>query len=90
MLRAAGNDVPILVLTARDAVGDRVDGLDAGGDDYMAKPFSLDELLARLRVRPPRRHGGRLHRPVGANLSFSDLAGTPRPERSCAGPDRST
>ena len=41
MLRAAGNDVPILVLTARDAVGDRVDGLDAGGDDYMAKPFSL-------------------------------------------------
>ena len=38
MLRAAGNDVPILVLTARDAVGDRVDGLDAGGDDYMAKP----------------------------------------------------
>src|SRR6187200_1471137 len=50
MLRAAGNDVPILVLTARDAVGDRVDGLDAGGDDYMAKPFALDELLARLRA----------------------------------------
>ena len=50
MLRSAGNDVPILVLTARDAVGDRVDGLDAGGDDYMAKPFALDELLARLRA----------------------------------------
>ena len=50
MLRAAGNDVPILVLTARDAVNDRVDGLDAGGDDYMAKPFALDELLARLRA----------------------------------------
>ncbi len=50
MLRAQGNDVPILVLTARDAVGDRVDGLDAGADDYMAKPFALDELLARLRA----------------------------------------
>ncbi len=50
MLRANGNDVPILVLTARDAVNDRVDGLDAGGDDYMAKPFALDELLARLRA----------------------------------------
>ena len=50
MLRAAGNDVPILVLTARDTVNDRVDGLDAGGDDYLAKPFALDELLARLRA----------------------------------------
>ncbi|WP_028707727.1 response regulator transcription factor [Propionicicella superfundia] len=50
MLRANGNDVPILVLTARDAVNDRVDGLDAGGDDYMAKPFALDELLARIRA----------------------------------------
>ncbi len=49
-LRAAGNDVPILVLTARDAVGDRVDGLDAGADDYLTKPFALDELLARLRA----------------------------------------
>ena len=42
--------MPILVLTARDAVGDRVDGLDAGADDYMAKPFALDELMARLRA----------------------------------------
>lgn len=50
MLRASGNDVPILILTARDAVGDRVDGLDAGADDYMVKPFALDELLARLRA----------------------------------------
>ena len=40
-LRAAGNDVPILVLTARDAVGDRVEGLDAGADDYLTKPFAL-------------------------------------------------
>ncbi|HYH73927.1 MAG TPA: response regulator transcription factor [Nocardioides sp.] len=49
-LRAAGNDVPILVLTARDAVGDRVAGLDAGADDYLTKPFALEELLARLRA----------------------------------------
>jgi len=50
MLRSSGNDVPILILTARDAVGDRVDGLDAGADDYMVKPFSLEELTARLRA----------------------------------------
>jgi len=49
-LRGAGNDVPILVLTARDAVVDRVDGLDAGADDYLTKPFALEELLARLRA----------------------------------------
>ncbi len=49
-LRAAGHDVPILVLTARDAVGDRVAGLDAGADDYLTKPFALPELLARLRA----------------------------------------
>ncbi|MDQ6934880.1 MAG: response regulator, partial [Actinomycetota bacterium] len=49
-LRSVGNDVPILVLTARDAVGDRVEGLDAGADDYLTKPFALEELLARLRA----------------------------------------
>jgi two-component system response regulator MprA len=49
-LRTAGHDVPILVLTARDAVGDRVEGLDAGADDYLTKPFALAELLARLRA----------------------------------------
>ncbi len=49
-LRGVGNDVPILVLTARDAVGDRVEGLDAGADDYLTKPFALEELLARLRA----------------------------------------
>lgn len=49
-LRTAGNKVPILVLTARDAIGDRVEGLDAGADDYLTKPFALQELLARLRA----------------------------------------
>lgn len=49
-LRAVGNRVPILLLTARDAVGERVEGLDAGADDYLTKPFALDELLARLRA----------------------------------------
>src|SRR5690606_10656952 len=49
-LRAAGNAVPLLVLTARDAVSDRVDGLDAGADDYLTKPFALEELLARVRA----------------------------------------
>jgi len=49
-LRAAGSDLPILVLTARDAITDRVAGLDAGADDYLTKPFALEELLARLRA----------------------------------------
>ncbi|MGP4004543.1 response regulator transcription factor [Streptomyces sp. 8N706] len=49
-LRAAGVTVPILMLTARDTVGDRVTGLDAGADDYLVKPFELDELLARIRA----------------------------------------
>ncbi len=71
MLRQNGNDVPILVLTARDAIGDRVDGLDAGADDYMVKPFSLEELLARLRALTRR------SRPEPAEntetLAFDDL-----------------
>jgi two-component system, OmpR family, response regulator MprA len=49
-LRSDGDDVPILVLTARDTVADRVAGLDAGADDYLVKPFALEELLARLRA----------------------------------------
>jgi len=49
-LRKAGQKVPVLVLTARDAVEDRVVGLDAGADDYLVKPFAFSELLARLRV----------------------------------------
>jgi two-component system response regulator MprA len=71
-LRAAGNDIPILVLTARDAVGDRVEGLDAGADDYLTKPFALQELLARLRALLRRATV-----PVGEadeRLTFSDLS----------------
>ena len=49
-LRREGNRVRVLVVTARDAVGDRVEGLDAGADDYLTKPFSLDELTARIRA----------------------------------------
>jgi two-component system response regulator MprA len=49
-LRDTGRRIPILLLTARDTVGDRVAGLDAGADDYLVKPFALDELLARLRA----------------------------------------
>jgi two-component system response regulator MprA len=56
-IRASGDDIPILMLTARIAVDDRVEGLDAGADDYVAKPFSLDELLARIRALLRRSYG---------------------------------
>ena len=49
-IREQGSEVPVLMLTARDAVGDRVAGLDAGADDYLVKPFALEELLARIRA----------------------------------------
>jgi two-component system response regulator MprA len=73
-LRAAGNDLPILVLTARDSVGDRVEGLDAGADDYLTKPFALEELLARLRAllrRVPSRTDGE---DADETLVFADLS----------------
>ena len=54
----AGSDVPILMLTARDAISDRVGGLDAGADDYLVKPFAYDELLARVRALLRRREPG--------------------------------
>ena len=57
-LRARGDATPVIVLTARDGLGDRVTGLDAGADDYLVKPFELDELNARMRA-VQRRHGGR-------------------------------
>ncbi|MET8678485.1 response regulator transcription factor [Streptomyces sp. NPDC004647] len=66
-LRAAGVTLPILMLTARDTVGDRVSGLDAGADDYLVKPFELDELLARIRALLRR-------------SSYAAVAGIPGPE----------
>jgi two-component system response regulator MprA len=56
-LRSAGNRVPVLMLTARDAVADRIDGLDAGADDYLVKPFDVGELRARLRALLRRSRG---------------------------------
>lgn len=57
-LRQRGGDIPVLIITARDATADRVGGLDAGADDYLVKPFDLDELFARVRALL-RRHAGR-------------------------------
>ena len=78
-LRSAGNDLPILVLTARDSVGDRVEGLDAGADDYLTKPFALEELLARLRALLRRVHvpGVPADDTEGETLSFADLSLNP-------------
>ncbi|MGX7825428.1 response regulator transcription factor [Actinokineospora sp. 24-640] len=71
-LRGVGDDLPILVLTARDLVSDRVAGLDAGADDYLPKPFALEELLARLRAllrrATPEQSG-----PSEGGLAFADL-----------------
>ncbi len=76
MLRESGNDVPILILTARDAVDDRVDGLDAGADDYMVKPFALDELLARLRALT--RRSKQVPGSESRTLSFADMSLDPQ------------
>ncbi len=59
-LRATGDRTPVLMLSARQSVGDRITGLDAGADDYLAKPFSFDELLARLRALVRRAAGHEL------------------------------
>ncbi|GAA2086625.1 response regulator transcription factor [Actinomadura alba] len=75
-LRAQGSTVPVLMLTARDMVGDRVTGLDAGADDYLVKPFELDELLARMRalLRRSALTAGPSADPVeGQVLDFADL-----------------
>ncbi|MEU8587350.1 response regulator transcription factor [Streptomyces sp. NPDC048664] len=74
-LRALGDRVPILVLTALDAVSDRVDGLDAGADDYLVKPFALDELAARLRALLRRTGPG--EPPAAGELRFADLTVDP-------------
>ncbi|TCO60490.1 response regulator transcription factor [Actinocrispum wychmicini] len=77
-LRAEGNYVPVLMLTARGDVSDRVAGLEAGADDYLVKPFALQELLARVRALL-RRAGHRVSpaRPGEPQLRFADLAMDP-------------
>ena len=65
--RAAGMRTPVLVVTARDALGDRVKGLDSGGDDYLVKPFAMDELLARCRAL--------MRRPTATTSTVLDFAG---------------
>ena len=82
-LRGQGDDTPVLILTARDGVGDRVKGLDLGADDYVVKPFDLDEIAARLRAlvrrangrtRPLVQHGAG---PEGAAVTGVTLDGEP-------------
>lgn len=68
--RAAGRTLPVLILTARDAVEDRVAGLDAGADDYLAKPFDLDELSARIRALLRRSRGRAAPRYEHAGVSL--------------------
>lgn len=68
-LRAARMDVPIVMVTARDAIPDRVSGLDAGADDYLVKPFNEDELMAHIRAQLRRRAGAKLGQPY----IFADL-----------------
>jgi DNA-binding response OmpR family regulator len=73
-IRALGIDTPILVVTARDAIADRVRGLDCGADDYLVKPFAFDELLARLRALA--RRGRSRH--LAAILRYGPIALDPR------------
>ncbi len=71
-LRSSGDDVPVLMLTALDSVPERVAGLDAGADDYLAKPFALEELLARMRALL--RRTGPDDQAESAALTFADLS----------------
>jgi two-component system, OmpR family, response regulator MprA len=81
-LRAGGDDLPVLLLTARDAVADRVNGLDVGADDYLVKPFALEELLARLRALLRRASAG-----ADGTLAFAGLSLDP-PTREVRRGDR--
>ena len=77
-LRAAGSDVHILILTAMDAVEDRVRGLQEGADDYLVKPFAFDELLARLQALTRRRYGSKTPCIRVADLEIDTAARTVR------------
>jgi two-component system response regulator MprA len=85
-LRAEGRRTPVLVLTARAAVTDRVAGLDAGADDYLVKPFALDELLARLRALL--RRSSIREAEQGETLRVADLTLDPRTMESFRGERR--
>ncbi|WP_280413776.1 response regulator transcription factor [Nocardia carnea] len=85
-LRSTGDDLPILVLTARDSVSERVAGLDAGADDYLPKPFALEELLARLRALLRRRAPDPGE--ISETMRFADLSLDPV-TREVARADRS-
>ena len=81
MLRERDDRTPVLMLTARDAVSDRVDGLDAGADDYVVKPFALEELLARLRALLRRGDGNGAGETLdygGPDAEPGDARGPPR------------
>ena len=84
-LRSAGDRTPVLMLTARDAVADRIEGLDAGADDYLVKPFALEELLARLRALLRRSEG-----PLDEALRFVDLTLDPATYEVRRGPRQIT
>ncbi len=81
-LRERGDEVPVLIVTARDAISDRVEGLDAGADDYLVKPFAVDELRARLRALLRRTGAG------DAALRFSDVTLDPATREASRGDRR--
>lgn len=73
-MRARGDDTPVILLTAKDSIPDRVRGLDAGADDYLIKPFSFDELLARIRVVTRKRTGSATNVFTAADLTVDTAA----------------
>jgi DNA-binding response OmpR family regulator len=77
-LRAAGNETPVLFLTARDAIEDRVAGLKLGADDYLTKSFAIEELLARVEVLGRRKYAKRSPRLVAEDLELDQAAKTVR------------
>lgn len=79
-LREQKSDIPVLLLTAKDAIADRVRGLDLGADDYLVKPFSFDELLARIRVITRRRAGS-----PDNLLTLADLTVNTKQRTACRG-----
>jgi len=75
-LRSQGNPIPVLMLTARDAISDRVNGLDLGSDDYLIKPFAFDELMARIRLVLRKNSGIKTNVLTMADLSMDILSKT--------------